>query len=99
MTSKEMRDICITAIDAALVSRGKNKGTLKAKCPPMGTDGAAAWQAITAHANPYKMGIGHMLFFNERQQAIYDAIDKSLHGADVRHLDRDRVVLESLGVF
>ncbi len=99
MTSEEMRDICIAAIKSATVSRGKNKGALKTNCPPMGSDGAAAWQAITTHANPYKMGIGHMIFFSERQQAIYSEIDKSLHGVDVRHLDRDRAALESLGVF
>lgn len=99
MTGAELKDICIAAIQVATVSRGKNKGALKASCPPMGSDGAAAWQAITTHANPYKMGIGHMLFFSERQQAIYDAIDKSLEGDDVRHLDRDRVVLERLGAW
>ena len=99
MTSAELKDICIAAISAAQSSRGKYKGSLKAKCPPTGSDAAAAWQAITAHANPYKIGFGHMMFFSDRQKTIYDTIDKALEGTDVRGLDRDRVVLERLGAW
>jgi hypothetical protein len=99
MKSKELRDICIDAIDAALVSRGKRKGTLKAKCPPMGTDAAAAWQALMGYANPYKLGMGHIMFFSDRQSAIYRAIDDALKGQDVRALDRDRVALEIMGAW
>ena len=99
MTSSELKDICIDAIGAALVSRGKRKGMLKAQCPPMGTDAAAAWQALTGHANPYKLGIGHMIFFTDRQNAIYRAIDDALEGQDLRALDRDRVALEIMGVW
>lgn len=99
MESKELRNICIDAIDAALVSRGKQKGMLKSKCPPMGTDAAAAWQALMGHANPYKLGIGHIVFFTERQSAIYNAIDGALKGTDMRGLDRDRVALEVMGAW
>ena len=87
MDSTELKDICIAAINEARASRGKNKGMLKAQCPPMGTDAAAAWQAIMTRANPFKVGIGHMVFFTERQWAIYYAIDKSLEGVDVRACD------------
>ena len=99
MTSEEMKNICIEAINAALVSRGANKGQLKAACPRSDTDAAAAWQAMTGHANPYKMGIGVILFFTKRQQAIFDNVERSLQGVDVRTLDRDRVALEQLGVW
>jgi len=99
MESVELRDICIAAIDAAKASRGKNKGLLKATCPPMGTDAAAAWQALMGHANPYKMSIGQIMFFTDRQRAIYRAIDDALAGHDLRGLDRDRVALESLGAW
>jgi hypothetical protein len=99
MESKELRDICIDAIDAALVSRGKQKGMLKSKCPPMGTDAAAAWQALMRYANPYKIGMGHIMFFTDRQSAIYRAIDDALKETDVRGLDRDRVALEIMGVW
>jgi len=99
MESSELREVCIAAIDAAKVSRGKNKGMLKATCPPMGTDGAAAWQALMGYANPYKIGMGHLMFFSDRQRAIYRAIDDALAGHDLRGLDRDRVALEALGAW
>jgi hypothetical protein len=99
MTSNELKDICIDAINAALVSRGKRKGMLKAKCPPMGTDAAAAWQALMGYANPYKIGMGHIMFFTDRQSAIYRAIDDALKGQDLRALDRDRVALEIMGAW
>lgn len=99
MESAEFKNICIAAIDAAIVSRGKKKGMLKAACPPMGTDAAAAWQAMMGHANPYKIGMGHIMFFTERQSIIYNAIDKALEGRDARHIDRDRVALETMGVW
>ena len=99
MESVELRDICIAAINAAKASRGKKKGMLKATCPPMGTDAAAAWQALMGYANPYKIGMGHIMFFSDRQRAIYHAIDDALAGHDLRGLDRDRVALESLGAW
>ena len=99
ITSTELRDLCIAAIDAACVSRGKRKGMLLASCPRSNTDGAAAWQAIISYANPYKLGIGVLVFMSERQRAIYDAIDKKLEGVDVRAMDRDRLQLELLGVW
>lgn len=99
MDSKQLKNICIKAIGAALVSRGKNKGILKAQCPPTGTDAAAAWQAVMGYANPYKLGIGHIMFFNNRQRAIYHAIDDALKGKDLRGYDRDRVALELLGAW
>ena len=99
MESLALRKICIAAIDASKVSRGKNKGMLKATCPPMGTDGAAAWQALMCYANPYKMSIGQIMLFTDRQRAIYRAIDDSLTGHDLRGLDRDRIALEKLGAW
>lgn len=99
MEAYELRDICIAAIDAAKATRGKNKGMLKASCPPMGTDAAAAWQALMGYANPYKMSIGQIMLFSDRQRAIYRAIDDSLKGHDLRGLDRDRVALEALGAW
>ena len=92
MNSDELKDICIAAIKTATATRGQHKGRLKSKCPPMGSDGAAAWQAIIGHSNQYKLGMGHIMFFTDRQRAIYNAIDKAL-------MDRDRVALDTLGVF
>ena len=99
MTSAELREIVIAAINAARASRGKNKGMLKASCPRSDTDAAAAWQAITLHANPYKFSIWQAWAFTDRQRAIYDAIDKALAGVDCRGADRDRVALERMGAW
>ncbi len=99
MTSAEFKDVCIAAIDAAKVSRGKNKGMLKAKCPKSDSDGAAAWQAMTLQANPYKAGIFTIALFDDRQMSIFEAVGKAIEGYDVNHLDRDRTILEALGVW
>lgn len=89
------------AMHGALVSRGAKKGMLKAKCPPMDTPEAAAWQAMMAFANPYKLGIGHMLFMNEENRAIYDEVSAWCESVPSIHkgLDRDRMALESLEVW
>ncbi len=84
------------AIAAALVSRGSNRGMLKTKCPPMGTMGAAAWQAITAQANPYKVGFGHIFFMRGNEKDMFDYITEYIESSqiDVRSLDRDRKALD-----
>ena len=99
MTSSEFRDVCIAAIDQAKVSRGKNKGMLKANCPKADSDGAAAWQAMTLQANPYKAGLFIIAMFNDRQRAVFDAVGSAIEGYDINHLDRDRTILEALGVW
>ncbi len=99
MTSAEFKDICIAAIDQAKVSRGKNRGMLKANCPKSDSDGAAAWQAMTLQANPYKAGIFTIAMFNDRQRAIFDAVGKAIEGHNINRLDRDRTILEALGVW
>lgn len=87
------------AMQNALVSRGKNRGQLKAQCPPMGTPEAAAWQAIVAKANPYKLGIGHLLFMSAEHREIFDAVEALIKNLDVRRLDRDRMALEVWGAW
>jgi hypothetical protein len=89
------------AIDGAIAKSGKNIGKLKAKCPPSNTDAAAAWQAIQMEANPYKVSMATCLFFNERQTKIFNAVVETIRdrNIDVRGLDRDRVALESIGVW
>jgi hypothetical protein len=60
METKVLQAMSKNAINDALVSRGANKGMLKAKCPKVNTPGAAAWQAIMGFANPYKVGMCHI---------------------------------------
>ena len=87
------------AINGAISTRGPNKGKLKAQCTPMGTDAAAAWQALMGYANPYKLGLGHIMLMGEDQRAIYRWIDDHAAGLDLRALDRDRLALEMLGAW
>lgn len=95
VTGDELR----AAVCAALVSRGKLKGSLLRKCPQMHTDAAAAWQALMLSANPYKASISAMLLFSERQRIIHNAVMDLTDIVDVRGLDRDRVNLELLGAW
>lgn len=88
-----------SAIAGAVVSRGRTKGQLKSSCPPMGTDAAAAWQALTLHANPHKLGIAHLMFMPAEQRELFEAVKAGAGLLDIRGLDRDRVTLESLGVW
>lgn len=60
----------------AIVSRGKRKGMLKTKCPKINTYGAAVWQAIQGHCNPYKVGIGHCILMNDDKREVYEYINK-----------------------
>ena len=99
MDSQEMKAICIEAINGALVSRGKHKGSLKASRPNSTSDAAAAWEALIMEANPYKAGIYFQLMMNERQQAIFREVSKAIEGLDLRSIDRDRNILEQLGAW
>lgn len=99
MDSQEMKAICIEAINGALVSRGKYKGSLKASRPKSTSDAAAAWEALIMEANPYKAGIYFQLMMNERQQAIFREVSKAIEGLDLRSIDRDRNILEQLGAW
>ena len=67
----------------ALVSRGKRKGKLKAKCPPVDTYGAAAWQAIQGYCNPYKVGIAHCMFMSDDKREVYDYINNAGNYVDL----------------
>ena len=99
-----LSDTAKQAIIGAIASRGPKKGMLKAKCPPMGTDAAVAWQALMMEANPYKTGMGHILLMPDGPRAIWNEVAnwidaQKASGVDFRGLDRDRVALEHLGVW
>jgi len=89
-----MQDRLVQALKDATAQRGKNKGMLKAKCPPMGTDGAIMWNAIMLYANPYKVGMTHLLC-----GAVCEPEFKQMCDDFARDMDRDRVALENLGVW
>ena len=93
---EDIKRLYVEGLLDALVSRGPNKGMLKAKCPPMGTYGSAVWQALMMHANPYKVGLGHMLFMDGTILEVYEYAYKEFEGKDMSRLDRDASVFKFL---
>ena len=91
----------LLAYGDAIASRGKNKGMLKAKCPPMGTYGAIMWQACMYYANPWKVSVFGLVFSGMADDSFKDACFAFAHARrDVLTiLDRDRVALERLGAW
>ena len=92
----------LEAIKAATCQMGPNKGRLLKKSPGYSNpDAAAAWQALTLEANPYKVSIGAVMMMAPEQREIFEAVRRIVteNHIDVRALDRDRVALESLGVW
>jgi hypothetical protein len=73
---------------------------LKAKAPKSDTLGYAAWQALTINWNPYKASIAAIMFMNQEQMAVYNVVnafaEANMH---LRYIDRDRMALETLGVW
>lgn len=87
---------------AAFATSGPRKGHLKSKCPPMGTDAALFWQAAMMVCNPYKVGMGHLMFMDATQHEFYGDCLKwceGQHSAWQRNADLDRSRLSSLGVY
>lgn len=84
MNKEQFNKRICDAIDGAFASRGKNKGYLKARCPEMGTDAAAAWQAIMGSANPYRVGLAHMLFMDQEvHDNVYRPICDMIHAMNI----------------
>lgn len=93
-----LQDKVLMGLKEARSSRGKSKGLLKAKCPPMDTYGAAAWQAIQGFSNPYKVGFGHIMFMSDDKREVYDYIVKVGNFVDLRGFDRDANALRALNL-
>lgn len=91
-----LQDKVRQGIKDALSSRGKNKGMLKAKCPPIDSYGAAAWQALMGFSNPYKCGIGHHLFMSDDKRDVYNYIVKVGNYIDLTTFDSDANLLRKL---
>lgn len=56
----------------AIVSKGKNKGQLKATCPRVNTYGSAVWQAFQFVFDPAKVSIGACLMMDDDVRSVYD---------------------------
>ena len=94
-------DKAAKALYGAIAHKGKSKGLLLAKAPPMQSLENAAWQAAQAFANPYKVSFMALVFMTDEQRAIYDELTAAFEGIPslMATLDRDRVALETLGVW
>lgn len=99
--SDQLEQRLLLALDGAIAQRGKNKGQLKAKCPPMGTDAAVMWQALMLYANPYKASIFQMVWASHGDTEFYDACAAfaAERASVLPNLDRDRVALTKLGAW
>ena len=98
----KLSDKACAALAKAYAIRGPHRGQLLARCPRANTLEAAAWQAAMAVCNPYKMGIGTIMFFNGAQKEIYDEVlahFESLPREYMLMAQRDREALERLGVW
>ena len=96
-----MNERLMLAFDDAIAQRGKHKGQLKAKCPPMGTDGAIMWTALMMYANPFKVGMIHSIMggvCDPTFKAECEQFAKERESV-LKHFDRDRVALDKLGVW
>lgn len=85
-------------LEEAICSRGKRKGMLKAKCPPVNTYGSAVWNAIQGFSNPYKIGLGHMMFMDKDKREVYNHIMKIGNIIELSKLDSDANVLRELNL-
>lgn len=95
-----MEQETVNAIRQCFATRGKNRGKLLSRCPPMGTPQAAAWQALALAWNPYKASVTGLIFMPEANRFIYrEALAWAESNAQLRGLDRDRAILESLGAW
>ena len=94
-----MKDKLEIGLQEALVSVGPNKGLLKKNCPPMNTYGSAVWNAIQSYSNPYKVGIGQMLFMDADTRGLYEYVREVGKSVNLRNFDRDANVLRELGIF
>lgn len=97
-------DAASHALYGATIKRGKDKGLLL-KTAPKDQLAKAAWYGAQMVCNPYKVSISAIIFFTEKQTAIYqeiitifDELTKTTKGAIVS-LDKDRATLERLRVW
>jgi hypothetical protein len=90
------------ALDAAIATKGKNKGMLKSNAPDSRTMGYAAWQGAMLSVNAFKASIAGMIFMSAEQKAIMEEIRDyfdSMPKAERIQFDRDRRTLEACGAW
>jgi hypothetical protein len=97
-----LSDKARAALAGAYSKRGPHRGQLLARCPRSNTLEAAAWQGAMLVCNPYKAGIGVLLFMSSEQKEIYAEVLAHFESLPREHVvlaQRDREALERLGVW
>lgn len=93
------------ALMQCFATRGKNKGLLLVKAPSPFKEETrlayAAWQGAMLSCNPFKASISGMIFMKPDQKEIMNEVLSYLDARPAlrKVLDRDRSVLEQLGVW
>lgn len=99
----DISDVAKIAFRNIICTRGKRAGYVKASSPASNTLEAAAWQAVAAACNPYKMSIFAQIMFDEMQRETYKQITAALDAlppyARKGMFDHDRATLEALGAW
>jgi hypothetical protein len=103
-----LSDRAQAAIRFALATRGSRKGLLLSSAPNGESDAFAAWSALMMRCNPYKVGMMNMirLSWDPERKALHDEIDSWFESLpkNTQHsltvgLDKDRLALQTLGVW
>lgn len=88
------------ALKGAIASQGKHKGMLKARAPKADTLAFAAWHGAMLCCNPYKASVSAAFWMTPEQKDIWKEIINVFDTwPQLRLADRDRLALESLGVW
>jgi hypothetical protein len=98
----KLSDKAREALAKAYATRGPHRGQLLARCPRSNTLEAAAWQAAMMVCNPYKVGIGVIIFFTGDQHEIYQEVLAHFENLPREYMlmaQRDREALEKLGAW
>lgn len=98
----QLSETAKAALAQCYATRGKHRGQLLARCPRSETLAAAAWQGAMLVCNPYRAGIGVLLFMTAEQRAIQEEVTKHFESLPKAYLvmaERNREALEELGVW
>jgi hypothetical protein len=93
------------ALMQCFATRGKNKGLLLSRCPSPFKEETkmayAAWQGAMMACNPFKASVMAAMFLDAEQSKIRLEVTAYLDArpALAKVLDKDRMALETLGVW
>lgn len=96
---KPLSETAAAAVRACIMEKAGHV-KLKAKPPRANTLAYAAYQGMMINWNPYKASIAGLMFMSDEQREVYREVDAWAEAnPHLRGLDRDRLALETLGVW